>query len=134
MELLLEEGLRTLNAKNQIFAKKAVNNSTFKAHSNPLFSKLKVFNLEDTYKLSVLMFMHGYFNDNLPSSFQNIFQSLAEPNLTKQYKLERVLNKNLENFPSAAHCFLNCGMRLKLTLKKLNLQKRVINICIKNLF
>ena len=41
--------------------------------------------------------MHEYFNFNLPSSFQNI----AEPNRTKSYKLERVLNKNLESFPSA---------------------------------
>ena len=51
------------------------NNSTFKAHSNPLFSELKVLNLHDTYKLCVLTFMHGYFNDNLPSSFQNMFKS-----------------------------------------------------------
>jgi len=68
MELLLGEVLKTLNCKNQIFAKKkairAVNNSTFKAHSNPLFSKLKVLNLDDTNKLCVLTFMHRYFNDN----------------------------------------------------------------------
>ena len=45
--------------------------------------------------------MHGYFNDNLSSSFQNMFKSLAEPNRTKSYKLERVLNKSLESFPVA---------------------------------
>ena len=67
-------------------------NSTFKAHSNPLFSKLKVLNLDDTYKLCVLTFMHGYFNDNLLSSFENMLKSLAEPNRTKSYKLERVFN------------------------------------------
>jgi len=55
----------------------------FKAHSSPLFSKLKILNLDDTYKLCVLIFMHGYFNDNLPSSFQIMFKSLAEPNRTK---------------------------------------------------
>ena len=44
---------------------RAVNNSTFKAHSNPLFSKLKVLNLDEAYKLCVLTFMHGYFHDNL---------------------------------------------------------------------
>ena len=74
------------------------NLSTFKAHSNPLFSKLKVLNLDDTYKLCVLTFMHGYFKDNFPSSFQNIY--LAEPNRTKLSKLERVININLESFPS----------------------------------
>ncbi len=30
-----------------------------------------------------------------------MFKSLAEPNRTKSYKLKRVLNKNLESFPSA---------------------------------
>ena len=105
MELLLGEGLKTLNCKKSDLCKEkviiAVKKRTFKAHSNPLFSKLKVLNLIDTYKLCVLTFMYGYFNDNLPSSFQNMFKSLDEPNRTKSYKLERVLNKNLESFPSA---------------------------------
>ena len=39
--------IRSLQKK----AIRAVNNSTFKAHSNPLFSKLKVLNLDDTNKL-----------------------------------------------------------------------------------
>ena len=38
--------------------------------------------------LSVLTFMHGYFNDNLPCSFQNMLNSLAEPNRTKSFKLD----------------------------------------------
>ena len=38
------------------------------------------------------------FIKNLPTSF---FNSLAEPNRTKSYKLERVLFKTLECFPSA---------------------------------
>ena len=52
MELLLGEGLKTLNWKKSDLCKKgnpAVNNSTFKAHSNPLISKLKVLNLDDIY-------------------------------------------------------------------------------------
>ena len=73
MELLLQK-IRSLQKKDI----RAVNNSTFKAHSNPLFSKPKLLNLDDTYKLSVPTFMHGYFNDNLPSSFQNMFKSQAE--------------------------------------------------------
>ena len=99
---------------------RAVDNSTFKAHSNPLFSKLKVLNLDNTYKLSVLTFMHGYFNDNLPSSFQNMFKSLAELNRTKSYNLERVLDKNLESFSSAM--FPKMWNAIEMTLKKLNLQ------------
>ena len=63
-----------------------------KLKSNPLFSKLKVLNIDDTCKLYVLTFMHGYFTDNLLSSFENMLKSLAEPNRTKSYKLERVFN------------------------------------------
>ena len=37
----------------------------------------------------------------LPSSLQNVLKSLAESNRAKLYKLEQVLNKNLESFPSA---------------------------------
>ena len=70
--------------KSDFCEKKAIRavNSTFMAHSNPLFTKLKVLNLDDTCKLCVLTFMHGYFNDNLPSSFLN------------HINLEWVLNKN----------------------------------------
>ena len=45
--------------------------------------------------------MHKYFYKNLPTSFHDMFNSLAEPNRTKSYKLERVLFKTLEYFPSA---------------------------------
>jgi len=80
---------------------RAVNNSSFKAHSDPIFFRLELLNLDDTYKLGVLSFMHKYFYENLPASFQDMFNSLAEPNRTKSYKLERVLFKTLESFPSA---------------------------------
>ena len=82
MELLVGDKLQKKIRSLQKKAIRAVNNSTFKTQSNPLFSKLKVLNLDDSYKLCVLTFMHGYFNDNLPSSFQNMFNSLVEPNRT----------------------------------------------------
>ena len=80
---------------------RAVNNSAFKAHSDPIFFRLELLNLDDTYKLGVLSFMHKCFYENLPTSFNDMFNSLAEPNRTKSYKLERVLFKTLECFPSA---------------------------------
>ena len=85
-----------------------------------LFSKLKLLNLDDAYKFSLLTFMHGYFNDNLSSSCY-MFKSLAEPNRTKLYKLEKVLNKSQK----ASHppCFQNCGIQLKKTLKKLKVNQ-----------
>ena len=45
--------------------------------------------------------MHKYYDDKLPSSFENMFTpSLMDPNRTKSYKLEKVMNKYIENFPS----------------------------------
>ena len=40
-------------------------------------------------------------NIEITTSFHDMFNSLAEPNRTKSYKLERVLFKALEYFPSA---------------------------------
>ena len=40
-------------------------------------------------------------NIEITTSFHDMFNSLAEPNRTKSYKLERVLFKTLEYFPSA---------------------------------
>ena len=70
---------------------RAVNNSSFKAHTDPIFFRLELLNFDDTYKLGVLSFMHKYFYGNLPTSFHDMFNSLAEPNRTKSYyKLKRV--------------------------------------------
>ena len=103
-------------------------------HLNPLFSKLKVLNLDDTYKLSFLTFMHGYFNDNLPSFFQNMFKSLAEPRRTKSYKLEPVLNKNVESFLSAMvpKLWNAIEIDLKETKSAKTFKQRVININLEN--
>ena len=60
--------------------------------------------------------MHEYFYENLPASFHDMFNSLAEPNKTKSCKLEWVLFKTLECFPSAL--FPKIWNLIKLELKK----------------
>ena len=70
--------------------------------------------------------MHGY--------FQNMFKSLAEPNRTKSYKLERVLNKKLQSFSSAM--FPKLWNEIEIDLKETKSAKifkqRVINIYFEN--
>ena len=63
-----------------------------------------------------------------------MFKSLAEPNRTKSYKLERVLNKNLESFLSAMFPKLwnEIGIDLKETKSAKIFQQRVINIYLEN--
>ena len=50
-----------------------------------IFFRLQLLNLDDTYKLGVLSFMHKYFYENLPASYHDMFNSLAEPNRTKSF-------------------------------------------------
>ena len=59
---------------------RAVNNSSFKTHSDPIFFRLELLNLDNTNKLGVLSLMHKYFYENLSTSFHDMFNSLAEPN------------------------------------------------------
>ena len=94
--------IRSLQKKKAI---RVVNNSTFKAHSNPLSSKLKVLNLDDTYKLCVLTFMYRYFNDNLrPSS--KIYLSLQlnpieQIHINQRVKEESIIARGPPETPTA---------------------------------
>ena len=65
--------------------------------------------------------MHKYFYENLPASFHDMFNSLAEPNRTKSYKLEHVLFKTLECFPSAL--FSKIWNSIELDLNKIVFKK-----------
>ena len=56
-----------------------------KAHTDPIFSRLELLKLDDTYKISVFAFMHNYHYDKLPYSFTNMYTPLADPNRTKSY-------------------------------------------------
>ena len=59
-----------------------------------------------------------------------MFKPLAEPNRTKSYKLERVLNKNLESFPSAmfSKLWIEIEIDLKETKSRQIFKQRAINI------
>ena len=63
-----------------------------------------------------------------------MFKSLAEPNRTKSYKLEPVLNKNLESFPSSMFPKLwnEIEIDLKETKSAKMFKQRVINIYFEN--
>ena len=74
--------------------------------------------------------MHKYFYKNLPTSFHDMFNSLAEPNRTKSYKLERVLFKTLEYFPSVL--FPNLLNSLELELKETKSAKLFLKKIFKN--
>ena len=52
---------------------RAVSNSSFKAHTIPLFGKLNILKLHYILQLKGSIFMYKYFNERLPESFNNMF-------------------------------------------------------------
>ena len=52
--------------------------SQFKAHSEPLFKKLKILKVKDNIFLQNCLFVYDYFHGNLPKSFDNIFMKLED--------------------------------------------------------
>lgn len=93
----------SLLKKITIIQKKAVRNIAgrdSRARSNPLFQSLSILKINDIYKYSCSTFMHKYVNQNLPSSFNGMFQPLSEPNRTKKFVTARPRSKFLEQFPS----------------------------------
>ena len=78
---------------------RAVSNSSFKAHTIPLFGKLNILKLHDILQLKGSIFTYRYFNKRLPESFNIMFCALSHQNRTKCLRLERPIGKVLEQFP-----------------------------------
>ena len=50
-----------------------ITNSKFKEHTGPLFKELLISPLDDINNEAIALFMFRYFNNNLPSSFNDFF-------------------------------------------------------------
>ena len=64
--------------------------SSYKAHTDPIFTKLHILKLHQVYKYSIFMFMFKYYKNELPSIFNNVFNKNIDvhPYPTRQcYKL-----------------------------------------------
>ena len=82
-----------------------VANVGFKAHTDPLFSKLKILKFSDLFKINACNFMHQYHFKKLPSSFTGMFQLLRDTdnimprNGHDNYVVSVPLSRNLLNMP-----------------------------------
>jgi len=68
------------------------------SHTDPLFGKLNILKFKDIFDVNSKIFMHKYFNSQLPESFNNMFTPFAAPNRTKNFILEKPRNKRLDTF------------------------------------
>ena len=59
-------------------AVRAITNSDYKAHSAPLFSKLRIFDIFQINTFQTAKFMYRYHNNLLPSLFLNVFNTSSQ--------------------------------------------------------
>ena len=55
-----------------------VSNVNYRAHTEPLFSKLELLKFDDLFQYNVCKFFHQYRTKTLPGSFQNMFTLLRD--------------------------------------------------------
>jgi len=75
------QSLQTVIDKISVLQRKAVrimSFSQFTEHSNPLFKELKILKVQDNIFLQNCLFVHDFFHNNLPKSFNNIFTKASD--------------------------------------------------------
>ena len=82
-----------------------LNKASYNGHTDPLFKSSKILKLNDLYERQVILFMHDYIANKLPSSFNDIFifnRDRPNSHNTRQsnhlYE-ERCLSKFSQNLP-----------------------------------
>ena len=65
-------------------AVRAVTNSEYRAHTAPLFSKLKILDIFQINTLDIAKFMFRYHNNLLPPLFFNLFMTVKSINMTQE--------------------------------------------------
>ena len=69
--------------KLQKWSLRAITSSKYNAHTEPLFLKLQLLNIEDTYTSCLLKFYYKYQNDLLPKFFSGMFNTT---NISHKYE------------------------------------------------
>ena len=70
-----------------------------RSHTDPIFSSLNILKLEDLFILNCSAFMHKYTHNKLPQSFDNMFTPMSQPNRTCGFKLDKIKNNSLSQYP-----------------------------------
>ena len=75
-------------------ALRAVSQSEFRSHSNPVFIKYNQLKIDDLSKLNIGTFMYKYCNNLLPSTFNLLFKTSSE---NHSYNTRFATNFNIPN-------------------------------------
>lgn len=86
-------------------ALRVINKASYNSHTDPLFKSSKILKLNDLYEHKVILFMHDFITNKLPSSFNSIYifnHDLPHSRVTRQsnhlYE-ERCLSKFSQYLP-----------------------------------
>ena len=94
--------------KTELLQKRAlriIHNKRFNSHTDPLFKQSGILKLNDLYQLEVMLFMHDYSHNKLPSSFMNIYvtnQHVSRTYHTRQshmYNIRRTKSRFVDKLP-----------------------------------
>ena len=101
--LLWGSNLRRIT-RLQKFAVRALTNSKYNAHTEPIFRNLRLLKVSDIFELNLLKFYFKYKNNGLPSYFDNMFEfsqtthnyetrhrNMTHPRLPKTYSASNAI-------------------------------------------
>ena len=95
-------------------ALRAVTNSEYRSHSNPLFIKYNQLKISDLCNHNIGIFMYKYCNNLLPSSFNNMFKTNAETMIII-LEMHSILNILITNVTFLTNLFATRVLKLGIT-------------------
>ena len=82
-------------------AVRIITKSKYRSHSSPLFKKLKILKVEDTFKIASIRYYHKFVNNTLPEYFQNFpFNSITPRRVQRERILTLRYRDSQENLPT----------------------------------
>ena len=94
--------------KLQKWAIRTISNSHYRSHTGPLFSKLNILNVHDTFKLNLGIFMYRHHSNQLPPIFSTYFTKHVQThNYPTRNAQDYSINKTKKMFSDCA--IRNCG-------------------------
>ena len=104
-----------------------IHNSKYNAHTDPIYSSLKILKFEDILKYNSITLMYKYANSLLPKSFSDIFGQMNER--SRSVKTQKTRYKCLEMFPKSflPKVWNSIPMNLKYSMSLKELQ-----VCVKS--
>ena len=115
-------------------------NANYRAHTDPIFKTLQILKFEDLCFINKAKFMHSYYNDMVPESFNNMFTLMSETGIRFSeyrdnegtYCVENCKNAFLERMPKASltKSWNSLPLYIKNTESKKSFGEKINKLCL----